>query len=337
MSDQVSIAPVLGAPAARPWHKAAIGCAVAAACAAPLLAGPSLMSTASAILVLGLFAMSMTFLFGFAGLPIIGHAVFRGIGAYIAAVLSIRWSTNLFVILFLAVLGAALAGFLFALVALRARQLQLMMTSIAFVGLIKALAEQLTGITGGDDGLSGIPPFHLAIAGTGLDVTLDTPVTLYLTTLIVVGLSYVAMRVLLASPFGQLVVAVRDNETRVRAIGIVPRHILNVWVSIASAFAGAAGALHVMLYNFVAPSILSLSACVTGLIMMVIGGDRKLMGGMVGAAVLFLVQDELYSITRHWSLILGLLLIVFVLATKGGIVGTVERLWRRSTSPECRR
>jgi len=286
----------------------------------------------SAVLVLGLFALSFALLLGYAGLKVMGHAAFMALGAYTAGIIALRVDAAVWITLPAAALVAGLVGLAFGTLALRTAGLQFMMISLAFGGLIESLIDQFPAITGGHDGLSGIPAPRLVFWPGGVDLLQASPHGLYYLIAAVTALIYFAARALTTSPLGVLVVGIRDNPRRVLALGMPVRQYQIAWFAIGCAIAGLAGALHVYLYSFVATSLAGVFHSVQGLIMVIIGGKASLLGAFFGAGVLFTVTDHLSNLTERWNTVLGLLFIGFILLdTKGGLGNLAARwLWRRS-------
>lgn len=292
------------------------------AAASPLILGEGALHVAAAVLVLGMFAMSLALLVGHAGLPMLGHAAFFGGGAYMAALLTRSVSANVLLTLPAAALAMAVLGYAFAWVALRTRGLQLMLVSISFAGLMHALIDQAGDFFGGDDGISTSNAYIGLIFWIW---RLDDPRNVYVVIVIVLAVVYAGLRHLLATPRGKLIVAIRDNDIRIRSLGTDVTPFLRAWVSIAAGVAGIAGALHVYLYRYVGSSMLSVGSSVDALIMIIVGGVHSLAGSLIGAAALFLVRDELSNVTTHWMFAMGAIFIVFVLWVPGGLYEAVPR------------
>ncbi len=296
---------------------------VIAAAVAPALVSEDLLGTLTAIGILGLFAMSLDLVLGYGGLPTLGHAMFFGIGGYVAGVTAVRQTSEVLVTLPLAMAAGALGGYLVARLALRTQALQFLMITFAISGVVLAAVDRLDEYTGGNDGLSGIPATE--VAGS----TLDTPERVYALVLVVVCASAWVMRRLVCSAFGRVVVGIRDNPVRVRALGIDPDQRLAVLFALGAMFAAAAGVLHVAYYKFMSPSSAGFVMAADGLFMVIIGGAGSLGGGLLGAGVVHYVREELVDVTSRSNLVLGVIFVVFVLLVQGGLVGVVRRLTLR--------
>lgn len=292
---------------------------VVLAVSAPALANAEQLNSLIAIGILGLFAMSLDLVLGYGGMPTLGHAMFFGLGGYVAGVLAVRQTAELLVTLPLAMVGAGAAGYLIARLALRTQTLQFLMITFAFSGVVLAGIERLSEYTGGNDGLAGIPPPRL------LGEEIATEEGIYYLVLSVLALSWILMWRLVRSPFGRMVVGIRDNAVRVRSLGVDPQRRLAVLFAVGSTFAAAAGALHVYFFKFISPTSAGFGTAADGLFMVIIGGPATLVGGLVGAAVVYLTREELTDVTESPNLFLGMLFVVFVLLVRGGLVGVVRR------------
>lgn len=289
------------------------------AASAPALANADQLNSLIAIGILGLFAMSLDLVLGYGGLPTLGHAMFFGLGGYVAGVLAVRQTAEILVTLPLAMGAAGIAGYLIARLALRTQTLQFLMITFAFSGVVLAGIERLSEYTGGNDGLSGIPPPRLL----GEDIMTEEGI--YYLVLGVLVLCWILMWRLVRSPFGRVVVGIRDNAVRVRSLGVNPQHRLAVLFAIGSTFAAAAGALHVYFFKFISPTSAGFGMAADGLFMVIVGGPASLVGGLIGAAGVYLTREELAEVTESPNLFLGLIFVAFVLLVRGGLVGVARR------------
>ena len=272
------------------------------------------------VLVMALAAMALNFLLGFTGVLSFGHAAYFGLGAY-GVGMTIRYlvpSTPLGMLVGVAV-GTVAAAIIGALI-VRLRGVYFAMATIAFGQVFYFIAFRWNAVTGGDDGLSGWHriPLHLGhyvvdIQGNGL--------AFYYFVLACFAVSVGIMAVLLRSPFGRTLLAIRENEKRARFLGLpVEQHI---WMSfvISCFFVSLAGALYGLLNNFADPHGLRWDQSGDFVIMAVLGGMRSLWGPLIGAAVFVLVQDYISSRTENWMSFIGLLFILVVLFFPRGILG----------------
>ena len=289
----------------------------------PLLGGYT--ALASKVLVFGLAAMGLNLLLGFTGVLSFGHAAYFGLGAY-GAGLTLRYLVHSTPLAMLAgVLLGGLAGTLFGMLIVRRRGVYFAMCTIAFGQLWYYLAYSWNDFTGGFDGLRD---FHRAPIGFGpltFDIT-QSETKFYFFTLFIFGIAAGVMGLLLRSPFGRTLLAIRENERRARFLGIpVERHI---WISfsISTFFTALAGTLYALLNNFADPLSLHYSLSGYFVVMTVIGGMRTFWGPLVGAALFVVLQDYISSMTVNWMSFIGIIFILVVLFFPRGLLGMRRRL-----------
>ena len=288
----------------------------------PLFGGYT--ALAGRVLVLGLAAMALNYLLGFTGVLSFGHAAYFGLGAY-GAGLSLKFlaaSTPLAMLL--GTLLGGVAGALFGLLIVRRRGVYFAMVTIAFGQICYYIAYSWNDLTGGFDGLRGfqrapvgIGPLTLDIAGSGT--------AFYYFLLLVFALAVGAMGLLLRSPFGHSLIAIRENERRARFLGVpVERHI---WLSftISCFFTALAGTLYALLNNFADPLGLHYSLSGYFVIMCVMGGMRSFWGPLLGAAVFVVLQDTISSMTVNWMSFIGVLFVLVVMFFPRGLLGVLRR------------
>ena len=278
---------------------------------------------ASQILIAILFALSLDLVLGFAGIVTLGHAAFYGTGAYVAGIYAIHVSHEPLSGLLAAAVASAVVGVLSGLIILRTHGLTQLMLTLAIATLLAEAANKASFITGGNDGLQGIEIdpigglFRFDMFGR----------TGYLYCLIVLFCGWLFTRVLLASPFGQSLVGIRENVTRMHAIGAPVGGRLLIAYANGAAMAGVAGALLAQTTQFVGQSVLSFERSGEVVIMLVFGGIGRIYGAFIGAAIYMIAQDQLSkSEPEFWSFWIGLLLVLSVLFARGGILGLIDRL-----------
>jgi branched-chain amino acid transport system permease protein len=289
----------------------------------PFLGGYT--ALASKVLVFGLAAMGLNMLLGFTGVLSFGHAAYFGLGAY-GAGLTLRYLVHSTPLAMLAgVLFGGLAGTLFGALIVRRRGVYFAMCTIAFGQIWYYIAYSWNDFTGGFDGLRD---FHRAPIGFGpltFDIT-QSETRFYFFTLAIFGIAVGMMGLLLRSPFGRTLLAIRENERRARFLGIpVERHI---WMSfsISTFFTALAGTLYALLNNFADPLTLHYSLSGYFVVMTVIGGMRTFWGPLVGAAVFVVLQDYISSMTVNWMSFIGTIFILVVLFFPRGLLGMRRRM-----------
>lgn len=290
---------------------------------------PGYHSLATHILIMVLFALSLDLIVGYAGIVSLGHAAFFGTGAYTVGVLADNgWSEPL-TSLTAAAAVAALLGLVSGWVLLRTRRLTLLMLTIAVTVMLQELANDLDNITGGFDGLAiEVDPIFGTFAFSALTFELK-----YFYVLVVLFVLFLVVRQLVYSPFGQALVGIRENTTRMHALGS-PVHwrLVKVYV-ISAAIAGVAGGLFAQVNAYVTTHVLSFALSGDILIMVILGGTGRLYGAFLGVPVFMILQDQTESLLGtdlpYWMLTVGLVLVIVVLSAPRGLIGLFEDWARR--------
>ncbi|HTH78471.1 MAG TPA: branched-chain amino acid ABC transporter permease [Ramlibacter sp.] len=279
---------------------------------------------ASRVVVLGLAAMAVNFLLGFTGVLSFGHAAYFGLGAYGAA-MTIKYmvpSTALSIVVGV-IVGAVAAALIGALI-VKLRGTYFAMVTIAFGQVFYFIAFRWNSVTGGDDGITGWQRQPLNFGFAKLDI-LGNDKAFYYMVLALFAIAVAVMALLLRSPLGRTLVAIRENERRARFLGIpVERHI---WLSfvISGGFAALAGAMYALLSNFTDPRSLHWTLSGNFVIMAVLGGMRSFWGPLVGAGIFVVLQDYVSSHTENWMSFIGLFFVLVVTFFPRGVMGIVKR------------
>ena len=278
------------------------------------------------VAIFGLFALSLDFVLGYAGIVSLGHAAFFGVGAYTAGILAKHGVDGPLLGLLAASVAAGIVGFATSFLVLRGSDLTRIMVTLSVSLVLFELANRLNWLTGGADGLQGMSVgpvlglFEFDMYGR----------VGYAYSLVVTFVLLIIARRILGSPFGWSVRAVKENALRTASIGIPVNARLVAIYTIAAAYAGVAGALLAQTTQFVSLDVLAFHRSADVLLMLVIGGVGYLYGGLVGALVFKFMQDSLSSITpQYWQFWIGLLLVVFVLVGRERIFGWPRLLFRR--------
>jgi len=318
--------------AARPEGRALRAAGVIAGLALALLPFAHvryLTSTLTEVLIFALFAMSLGLLVGYAGLVSLGHAAFFGTAAYAVALVSTRVSPALLITLPAGVAVGTLAALGIGVFALRATGVYFLMLTLAFAQMAYAVAHQWSWLTGGTNGLSGIPRPTLP----GVD--LGGAVPFYYLVLVVVGAAALLLRRIVGSPFGAALIGVRENEPRMRAMGFDTFRLKLAAFVLAGAAAALSGVLYAYYNGFVSPDELYWTRSGEVLVMVLLGGAGTLIGPAVGAGVVLILQNLASSVTERWTMILGAAFILVVLVAPSGLAGLLYGRWARSSSPKA--
>lgn len=281
-------------------------------------------SLGSRILVLALAAMSVNFLLGFTGVLSFGHAAYFGLGAY-GAGLAIKYlyPDTLFGILIGVIVGTVAASLIGPLI-VRLRGIYFAMVTIAFGQVFYYIAFRWNSVTGGDDGLSGWRRLPVNLGFATIDIA-GNDTAFYYFVLAFFAAAVVIMALLLRSPFGHTLLAIRENERRSRFMGLpIELHIWTSWV-ISCLFVSLAGALYALLNNFADPHDLHWTQSGEFVIMAVLGGMRSFWGPLVGAAIFVVLQDYVSTRTENWESFIGLFFVLVVLFFPRGLLGLIRR------------
>ena len=291
---------------------------------------PDRMTFGSQVLVMVLFALSLDLILGYAGIITLGHAAFFGIGAYTVGLMTARLGWNEPISgLFAAATVAAFAGLASGALLLRYRGLTLLVLTLATTIMLQELGNFYKDFTGGYD---GIPGLQFAPLFGRFDYDLYGH-TIYLYTLGVVFVLFLAVRRIVYSPFGQALAGIRENVARMHAIGSPVHGRLLTAYAISAAIAGIAGALFTETNAVVTLGVFDFdtySAAV--MVMLILGGAGRLYGAFVGAVLYMVLQDYLAKLSpAFWQFGVGLLLVVTVLFARDGLLDLFERLGARVT------
>jgi len=297
-----------------------LGLVVLALAVAPLALPPFFLQLLTEIAIVGLFATAFNLLMGFGGMVSFGHAAYFALGAYAPALLVKRAGVPVLLALPAAPVVAAAGALLFGYFIVRLSHTYFAMLSLAFGQIVFTVIFKWKALTGGDDGLLDVWPPPL----------LKSPAAYYYFTLTVVGLSVLALRAIVDSPFGYALRSVRENPRRARFIGIdVRRHQLVAFV-ISGAFSGLAGGLFAFYNGSVFPDFAYFTKSFEPLVVALLGGVQSFFGPLAGALGFKILE---WLVSRqwpvYWPLFLGTIVILVIVLLPKGFVGLVEgRPWR---------
>jgi branched-chain amino acid transport system permease protein len=301
--------------------------ALAVLAAVPLFLAPFGTSTLSRILIFALFAVSLDLLVGITGLPSLGHAAYFGAGAYTAGLVAMHWTAEGFVPVLVAAAAGAVTAAATGWLAVRSGGIYFLMLTLAIGELVHQLAQSLSSVTGGSNGLYGIPTVR--VAGTALTL----PGYVYWFVLAVAALGYLGLHLVSSSPFGGVLRGIRDNEPRMRSLGYSPFRYKFAAFVIAGGFAGLAGGLFAAQVRLVTPSEAGFTTSALVLLAVILGGAGSLWGPVLGAAVVVLVRDALGpDLDGHGPLLLGIVFVLAVYLLPRGFAGLRDLLRRRPTT-----
>lgn len=297
-----------------PWGALVAFAVLAALPAAPFMSRYYLLLAFDA-LIFGAIAMSLDLLMGYTGLVSFGHAAFYGLGAYSAAVLLERGVLSLWACLGFALLVVGAYAFVVAYFATSRRGIYFALLTLIFAEVVYTFFRY-TQTFGGSDGIQGLPE---AMLFPGMPI--DTPLKKYYLVLAYLAFGYVVCRVVVASHFGRVLVAIRENEDRARFLGYsVQRYKMGVCM-ISALLTGLGGALYAMRSAYATPDLMVWTESGEFIISVMIGGLGTLAGPIVGGAFFTILRDKISSYVDWYFIVIGVVLIVIVLFMPRGLVG----------------
>jgi branched-chain amino acid transport system permease protein len=269
------------------------------------------------IVRLGLFALSLDLILGYAGIVSLGHAAFFGVGAYSAGLLALHGIvTEPVLALVVAGLVAMAVGFLTSFLLIRGVDLTRLMVTLGIALLLEALAERYSNITGGTDGLQGI---EMAPVLSRFAFDMFGKVGFFYSLAVLFVLFLLARRIV-HSPFGLSLRAIKNNPLRAAAVGVpVNRRLIAVY-TLAAFYAGISGALFTQTTALASLDVFAFERSADLMLVLVIGGSGYLYGGLIGAVVFKILQEFFSSITpQYWQFWIGLVFVVIVLVGRARI------------------
>jgi branched-chain amino acid transport system permease protein len=278
------------------------------------------------IWLFAIFGLGLNLLLGYTGLLSFGQSTFFGSAAYVAGWLLKHYAINVFLALGIGIGVGALSALLVGYLCVQRSGLYFIMLTFALNQLFFFIAYQWTSVTGGEDGMPGVPrPAFL-----GIDF--KDPMSYYIFVALLFLTSLWAMRRVVESPFGKILQAIRENEVRAAAVGYnVPRFKLAAFV-IAGAFSGLAGVLYAMLFGIVPLEAIGFVTSGNVVFATLIGGSGSLYGPVIGSFVFIWLSESMSVVWERWPLLLGVAFVIVVLFLRGGVVEAWSRFWRWQSS-----
>lgn len=268
---------------------------------------------ATRILIFAVFAMSLDLLVGYSGLASLGHAAFFGFSGYATGLLALRVSNNLTLTIGAAVLATLVMALAFSALALRTKGVYFLMLTLALSQVIWGIAFEWRALTGGDDGLPGIPR---PVVG-GFAMTNSSSFFLFTGGLFIISAAILLLVV--RSPFGLTLQGIRESQSRMSALGY------NVWLHqylaflLSSVFAGLAGSLLAYQNGIVSPTQLFVSSSAEALLMVILGGAGTMVGPFFGSIIIVLLEYLVSQHTERWQTALGIIYILVVMGAPRGV------------------
>jgi len=279
------------------------------------------------ILVWGLFATAFDILLGYTGLLSFGHAAFFGTGAYAAALVVVRLGLSFPLN---AVCGALAAGLLavpLMYLGIRRTGISFAMITLAFAQMVFYVVNEWRSMTGGENGVSGVSRGYL------LGWNLQPAAAYYYAAFPLIVLGILLCWRILRSPFGRVLLAIRENEVRTQSLGYAASRYKLMATVLSCALSGLAGGVWAINHGFVALEAVHWTTSGTVIVMVLLGGMATRLGPLVGAALVLLLRDFLSTWTDAWGIATGTIFIAVILVFRHGIVGTIERFIAARSTP----
>jgi branched-chain amino acid transport system permease protein len=293
----------------------------------PFFASSYMLSLLTQMLIFAVLASSLDLLMGYTGLPSFGHAAFFGTAAY-ATGLVIKFGLVHPALAGLAgVAAATVVAIILGFLAVRTSGPYFLMVTLALGQLLFAVSWHWRSVTGGDDGLSGIPRPSLPILGS-----LSESTNFYFFILFFFLLSFFLMKRIVGSPFGHTLAGIQQNEPRMRALGYNTFRYKYVAYVAAGFFGGVAGVLYAYFNGFVSPIEMSVGSSGEVMLMVILGGPGTLFGPALGACVIVLMKHFVSTYTEYWLWVVGVAFILTIMYLPRGIGGYLLQIWRRRVS-----
>jgi len=276
---------------------------------------------AANILIYGLFALGFNLVYGYLGLLSFGHAALFGTGAYFCGIAIVHFGLPWYAAIPLGIFGGLLMAAVIGVLAIRTRGIYFAMVTMALSQCVYYLFYQAVDWTGGENGLRGINVHEISVFGLKLDFI--NPLTRYYVIAAFVIAAFFVLSRILASPFGAVIEAVRENEARARASGYDVTATRLITFVLSGGFCGLAGALQALHLSIVPIEILHYDTSGEVVMIALLGGMGTFFGPMVGAAAFLMLENLVSTWTVHWQLIVGSVFMICVLFFPAGIWGTL--------------
>jgi branched-chain amino acid transport system permease protein len=290
-------------------------------CALPSFVSAYAVTLAVEVMIAGVFASGINLLTGYTGLVSLGQAMFLGLGGYGIAIGTALlgwplWVSAPVTLVMVAAIAAAIGA-----ICTRTRGVEFLLITLAFSQMFYGAAIKLRW-TNGSDGMTGIPRPDLSLLG----VSADSPAIFYYYVLVVSALALLLLWRIVNSPFGSILVGIRENERRMMSMGYAVANYKIGSFALAAMVCAVAGILQSQYTYFVSPDSMSWQMSGEGVLMVIIGGANVIFGPFVGAAIFVLVKQALSLVTDEYNLFFGIFFMLVVAFFRGGVLGTVTNL-----------
>jgi branched-chain amino acid transport system permease protein len=275
-------------------------------------------SLASELLIFAIFALGYDICLGYAGMLSFGHSAFFGLGAYGTGIILVNYEWSAIFALLIGVLVGVFSAFPIGYLSIRRRGIYFAMVTLAFGQLLFFISYKWFSLTGGDDGLRGIPRTPIG------PINIESEIALYYFILFFLILVTISAVRIVNSPFGKVLEAIRENPGRAESIGFNIQRFKLIAFVISAFFSSLSGGLYCLLLNFVPIETLHWTTSGEVVIMTIIGGMGTLFGPMLGAMAIKFLEDIISTYTEAWALVMGVLFMISVLTFRKGILGELK-------------
>ena len=320
-SERGAVPKLSAIPVSRRFHVLLFVALAAGLCALPSVVSGYAMTLAVEIMIAGIFTSGINLLTGYTGLVSLGQAMFFGLGGYGIAIGTALlgwplWASAPVTLMVVAATAAAIGA-----ICTRTRGVEFLLITLAFSQMFYGAAIKLRW-TNGSDGMTGIPRPDLSLLG----VSADSPVTFYYYVLAVSVLALLLLWRIVNSPFGSILVGIRENERRMMSMGYAVANYKVGSFALAAMVCAVAGILQAQYTYFVSPDSMSWQMSGEGVLMVIIGGASVIFGPFVGAAVFVVVKQALSLITEEYNLFFGIFFMLVVAFFRDGVLGAINTL-----------
>lgn len=305
-------------------HRLGLAVLAVIAICLPLLASDYQLRFVAEVLIFGSAVLALDLLVGFGALISLGHATLFGGAAYAAALTAQLFGADLVLMLAVGILAGASLGLAMAIIVMRTIALFFLILSLIVGQIFWEIIFHWREVTGGADGLRGLPPLTLHTGFATVELT--SGLALYSVAAILAVILWLIARAFVNAPIGRALVGTRERALRMHALGYSIPRIRVLALMTSGAIAGAAGALYPFVNQYIGPGTVHWTTSAMMVIMLVIGGVGSLYGAFIGAAVYLGIQTYVSSYTDRWQLVVGLIFVLTVMVMPNGLVAGLKRL-----------
>jgi len=304
-------------------------CLLVLAIVVPPFVGGYITSILVLICIWSITCISLNLLYGYTGQLSLGHSAFLGIGAYAFGLLAVKMHLGFWPSFFGAAAITGLFGFLIGIPALRLRGPHFVLVTMGFAAIVSIVVLAWVGLTGGANGISGMPRPNAIAFPWGQKLLFDSLLSMYYFILFFLLLTLFICHRIVHSLLGKTFIAISENENLITSLGVrtITKKLLSFTIS--AIFTGVAGALYASYNSVISPDLANIVRGMDILTFLIVGGAGTMAGPIIGTIVLMAVPEILQIVPSLKTLINGIVLLLFVIFFPAGFVGTIGKLFRR--------